>query len=362
LSVAAAFSGEASVAQEPGKGRTLPSVAAKYLDPATEFIVVRLTDPQHSCVLPAAGNHVLTSRSMLYASNQTGRWEAFQMDLKNYQSRQLTEAGALDISSLAYLPTQKSAHSDKTFCHFDGTQMLETDTGRLRTREVYRVPEGFEKTPGASYSSDGQYAAFVEKGNGKFRLRVLQIQRGSASTVLETAEEIRDVRIRPKHPAVFYRLGTTANSIQFDGKQAKSLRLPKEGTGQAEWSADGNALLYLTEPAETHKIVSLRTFQPDTGEDALIANTTQFLNFSSNTDASVFAGASGSKASPYVLLLTRTGKRELTLAEHRANDSSLVAPLFSPNSQFVVFGSDRHGNPAIYWIGVDRFVSDTEDS
>ncbi len=74
----------------------------------------------------------------------------------------------------------------------------------------------------------------------------------------------------------------------------------------------------------------------------------------------MFVGASGSKASPYLLLLIRAGKRELTLAEHRASDAALVNPIFAPNSQFVVFVSDRHGKPAIYWIAVDKLVSETD--
>ena len=55
-------------------------------------------------------------------------------------------------------------------------------------------------------------------------------------------------------------------------------------------------------------------------------------------------------------------RRELALAEHRASDAALVAPAFAPNSQFVVFVSDRHGKPAIYWIAVDKLVSETDGS
>jgi len=93
-----------------------------------------------------------------------------------------------------------------------------------------------------------------------------------------------------------------------------------------------------------------------------VAETSQFVRFRANADASVYVGASGSKASPYLLLLIRAAGRELTLAEHRASDASLVAPAFAPNSQFVIFVSDRHGKPAIYWIAVDKLVSETDGS
>ncbi len=349
-------------AGELGKGRAFPSVAKRYLDPATEFTIIRLTDPEYASILPASGNHILTSRSMLYASDQTGRWEAFRMDLKTRESRQLTEANALEVPSLAFTPNAKGGPSDKDFWHFDGPRLMETETGKLRARELYRVPDGFEKAPGVSYAADGQHAAFVEKSAARFRLRIVNLQRGTASTVVESSEEIRNVRIRPKHPSLFYRLGAAQHSIQFDGQQARTLQLATEGTGPAEWTADGTSLIYLTQPTETRKATSLRSFGMDTGEDKVIATTTQFVHFSATADASVFAGASGSRASPYVLLLTRVARRELTLAEHRSSDGGIVTPQFSPNNQFVVFGSDRHGKPAIYWISVERFVSGTEDS
>jgi oligogalacturonide lyase len=71
-------------------------------------------------------------------------------------------------------------------------------------------------------------------------------------------------------------------------------------------------------------------------------------------------GASGSKASPYMLLLVRSVKRELTLCQHRASDPRQVTAFFSPNSQRVVFQSDRDGKMALYSIAVDRLVEETE--
>ncbi len=108
------------------------------------------------------------------------------------------------------------------------------------------------------------------------------------------------------------------------------------------------------------KLNSLRENTPDTGADALIAPTSQFVHFGRNGDASVFVGASGSKASPHVLLLLRMTRREFTLAEHRASDPAMVAPIFSPMSQRVFFASDRHGKPAIYSMSVEKLVEETE--
>jgi oligogalacturonide lyase len=86
------------------------------------------------------------------------------------------------------------------------------------------------------------------------------------------------------------------------------------------------------------------------------------VSFGANADSSVFVGASGSKASPYLLLLVRSVRRELTLCEHRASDPRLVSPQFSPNSQRVFFQSDRHGKMAIYSMRVEKLVEETESS
>ena len=145
----------------------------------------------------------------------------------------------------------------------------------------------------------------------------------------------------------------------YDGHLNYRLRIADGETGPVLWSPDGREVLYLNYPEDHQKLHNLRTFTPDTNEEKRIADTSQFVHFGCNADASVFVGASGSKASPYVLLLVRSVKREMTLAEHRASDPSMVAPIFAPNSQRVFFASDRHGKPAIYTLSVEKLVEET---
>jgi len=351
----------AAAAEETPRGRILPSVAVRYLDPATEFVVVRLTDPQYSALLPSGGGRVLSSRAMLYASDATGKWEALRMDLRTHESRQLTDATALDPQSLSF------QGGERGFWHFDADRLIETSIGNGKAREIYHTADGFEKTSGVSYSDDGRSAVFVEKSGAGYRLRLLDLTRGTARTLVETAgvegpEEIREPLLRPKHAAVLYRLGTAPWTVDFTGEHSRRLALAEGELLQCQWAADGHALVYLNRPADPGKLVALREFVPETGSDTWLANTSQFVRFSANADASVFTGASGSKASPYVLLLARAVKREFTLAEHRASDPRMVAPMFTPNSQSVLFQSDRHGKPAIYWMAVEKFVSETEGS
>jgi oligogalacturonide lyase len=347
-------------AEATAKGRILASVAVRYADPATEFTVVRLTDPQFTSSLPAAGNRGVTARQLLYASDLDGKPQAYRMDLKSKESRQLTDAENLDSASIALLPNERG------FWHFDGRSLVETSFSALKARVVYKVPDGFEKQPGASYSDDGKYAAFIEKSASSYRLRLLHTSGGEAATLLESSGELSDPLLRPRDTSLMYRSHGEMYTIRFNGKENRRLPLAEGETPQAQWAADGHAIEDLNRPADPRKLTALREWTPGAGsrqgDDTKIADTSQFVRFHANADASVYVGASGSKASPYLLLLIRAARRELAVAEHRASDPALVTPAFAPNSQFVVFVSDRHGKPAIYWIAVDKLVSETDGS
>ena len=67
-------------------------------------------------------------------------------------------------------------------------------------------------------------------------------------------------------------------------------------------------------------------------------------------------GASRNAASPTILIMLRSVRRELTLCEHRASHPDQVSPMFSPDAQRIYLQSDRHGKPAIYSLHVERLV------
>ena len=340
-------------AETTGKGRTLPSVVKRYPDPATEFPISRLTDPAHTSVLPAGRAVARHGGFLIYASDMTGRFEAYRLDLKNGQSRQLTECQELDPASLTLLS------GDHSFCFFDGKSLTSANVSTLKTHEIYQIPEGYERGRGLGVAEDAQYAAVVEKGSPN-RLMLIHMTDGTAARVVESDEELRDPIPRPRRASVLYRRGSGVWLANYDAQHNYRLRLADGETGPAEWSPDGRSIFYLNYPVDAHKLHNLREFTPDSNEDKLVASTTQFVAFGENADGSVFVGASGSKASPYVLLLVRSVRRELTLAEHHASDAQMVAPIFAPNSQRIFFGSDRDGKPAIYTMSVEKFVEETD--
>ncbi len=338
-------------------GRLFPPDRVRLLDRATEFEVLRMTDPSYSSFLPYYYGRAFAKRRnfLLFSCDRDGSLQAFQMDAKTGTSLQLTDARDVDGNSLTLLPDERSC------CYFEGPSLRQLNLANHRSREVYRVPDGWERGSGFSVSGDGVHAFLTEVQKDTCRLRMVGIAKGEAATVAESAEPMTDPIPRPRRAAVMYRRGGNALClVNYDGQQNRMLRTAPGGLGPAHWSPDGRSILYLSIPEDRRELNSLREHTPDTNGDVLISRTSQFVHFGPNGDASVFVGASGSKASPYLLLMLRVTHRELTLCEHRASDPARVAPVFSPDSQQVFFQSDRDGKQAIYAMRVDRLVEKTD--
>lgn len=336
------------------KGRVFPADWNRYSDPATEFNVDRLTNPGYASSLPVYAR-VVSSRNnfLVFCSDRAGSPAVFRMDLKSGESRLIAEGET---------PVLWLTPDDRGIYYLEGPALLYLALSSLRTKEVYRVPAGFRFGTGFSLSVDGRYAVFPEVNeSGGSRLRLIQLARGAVITLAEAQGIISHPMARPKRDSALYRREDgSCWLVHFDGQQNRKLRLAEGNPGSALWAADGRTVLYLNSPADPKQLISIRENTPDTGADTLVAATSQFAAFAPNGDASVFVGASGSKASPYILLLLRVTRREMTICEHKATAPQTVAPFFSPDSQRIFFQSDRDGKPAIYMMRVDKLVEKTE--
>ncbi len=338
-------------------GERFPSEVVTYADPATEFPVLRLTNPSSTSFLPAQPARALPrNRSfLLYFSDRTGKPQAFRMNLRTGESDRLTDAASLDGSSIRLMPDERS------FCYLDGSSLWQTSLSNLKPRRIYGVPDGWEFGRGLSVSGDGQRAAFVERHGPQFRLRLLELTRGNVRTLLESDLPLGDPLLRPRTAGLICRKGESAPwLISYDGPPYRQLRLAPGGVGPCYWSGDGSSILYLSLPEDKRALNSIREHMPDSCADQLVSPTSQFAAFAPDADASVFVGASANRASPHVLLLLRATRREMTLCEHRASNPAAVSPVFTQDSQQIFFQSDRHGKPAIYSMRVDRLVEKTD--
>jgi oligogalacturonide lyase len=339
------------------KGATFASDWRRYPDPTTDLEVYRLTDPAYSSTMPAYYNRAIARSSgwMLFCCDRGGSPQAFRMDLKSGETRQLTEAEELDGASLTLLPDNRS------FCYFAGRSLYMSGLFALRERELYQVPEGWERCAGMSVGPDGTHATFAERRGDGSRLRMVSLAQGTARTVVEAPFPMADPIARPMRAQILYRqAGAALWLANSDGKQNRRLRLAAGSIGPANWAPDGKTVLYLNLPEDRTQLNAIRECAPDADSDKLVAKTSQFAHFGFNHDTSVFVGASRNAASPTVLLLLRVTQRELTLCEHRASRPETTAPVFAPDSQRIYFQSDRHGKPAIYCVRVEKLVEKTE--
>jgi oligogalacturonide lyase len=337
-------------------GRLAAPEWKRYADPATELEVVRLTDPAFSSGMTAPHLRQFTRRaesvlywSERYSSDSPGARQAFFLDLKRGESRQLTQAAALDPVSLSLSPDERS------FVYFDGRSLYESPLANARPREIHQVPENAERG-GLTVGSDGA-VLFTERQNG--RSRIVSVLRQQSRSIADTEGEIEELMARPRHAEILYRTGGQFWLVNGDGSAKRLLKTEPGQTGSALWIPSGRTFVYLHIPDDQKELITLRENAPDDGTDRLLAKTSQFISASPNADASVFTGASRSRATAYVLILLRVARRELTLCEHRASDPAMVKPVFTPDSQNVLFVSDRHGKSALYQVRVGRFVEET---
>ena len=355
------------------KGAAFPADWKRFADPSTELEVYRLTDPAYSSTLPAYYNRAISRNSgwMAFCCDREGSPQAFRMDLKTGETRQLTEIEGLDSASLTLTA------DNGTLCYFAGRSLYATNLAALRERPLYEVPEGWERTPGMSVGPGGTDALFIERQGQRWRLRAAPLARAAARTIVEAPFAISDPVARPLRAQILYRQGNAwttyspssadfgpdANGlwlVNSDGKQSRRLKLAAGGLGPANWAPDGKTVLYLNLPADARQLNAIRECAPDANTDAMVVKTSQFIHFGFNHDTSVFVGASRNAASPAVLLELRITGSELVLCEHKASRPETVAPMFSPDAQRVYFQSDHAGKTAIYCIHVERLVEKIE--
>jgi oligogalacturonide lyase len=338
------------------KNAAFPPEVKRYEDPTTELDVYRLTDPEHSSTLPAHYNRSIARNSgtLLFCCDRGGAAQAFRMDLKTGETRELTEAQDLDGSSLTFTPDNRS------FCYFAGRSLF-VHAVAGRAKPLYQVPEGWERCEGMSVGPDGTHATFAERRGEGSRLRMVTLVQGVARTVVEVPFAMCHPIARPGRAQVLFRQGDEALwLVNSDGTQKRQLKLAAGRVGPADWAADGKSLLYLNFPADAKQLTTIRESIPDNNSDTMVAKTSQYAHFGFNRPASVFVGASRNAASPTILIMLRVTRRELTLCEHKASHPEMTAPRFAPDTQRVYFQSDRDGKPAIYCVHVERFLDKTD--
>lgn len=329
----------------------------KYLDPATEFEVLLLTDPQFESRFPSPPALAVDRRSrwLAYASNRSGQWQPWVMDLTTGLSRQLGSHASFVPETLTLSATGREA------LFADGERLVAMSIANLRPRTLISLAGGAQWASPLAPSSDGTAVFYSEKRAAGWRVVRLDLARSLAAEVAAAAEPMLVPAPNPRRAMVLWRTaGGGLEVAAFDGAFRRRLEIPEGRVLEAHWAPDGQSVLYLHDSGGDRPRCTIREQALDSREDRLVAPTSQFGRFARNANGSVFLGASRSLASPYILILLRVNRREFSLCEHKASDVSMVEPIFTPDSQKILFVSDRLGKPAIFLMNVEKLIEKTD--
>ncbi len=317
------------------RGQETAGEAKKFIDPATEFEVLRISAPGRAAWLPYPENRAFSRKGdvLVYASDRDGTPQLYRHHFKQNKLKALTGAAKLNVDSFT-LTT-----GDKTLLYFDGPRLMEGALNGGKERELLTTPGSLGSTLRVAASEDG--AVVVIAGTRQ----VLWVSGKKSSEVVRTEHDLSCLAVRPRRTAISFLAGGRLRCIGLDGRNEIALKMAAGEVLDALWSADGATLLYLL---RNGGLPELRELNLDEGTDVLVAKTSQFARVQRNGDASVFLGTSGSKASPYLVLLLRTPVRELPICEHRSSEARAV---FSPNSARLAFQSA---------MSVDKLVEETD--
>ena len=342
----AGLSGSAvSYGQRTRKPREIPRVGefVRYLDPVTENSLVRLTSLSSANRLPAPQNAFVSAKNrfLVFSSDRTGSPSPHLVDLRSGTIRQLAESTALNTESLTL------DQSERSLFFIDGKNLRQA---QIATRRATTVAEGVSAFSGRSEAD----LLFVREG---------QLQRAGNGEILAANVSAGSCLLSPD--------GAFCLFNRTSGSDSELWCVPVRAAGSARrlaagpirfpyWSPDSQSVLFLRDvPGNGIVLSEIHRVSINGNTEERVTGTSQFASFSPNSDASVFVGASRSKAQPTIDLLLEASRRELTLCEHHATKADAVTPVFAPDSRRVYFQSDREGKPAIYSINVELLVEPT---
>lgn len=336
------------------KAKPLPSVGefVRFTDPTTETPVVRLTSLKSASYLPAPTNRFVSvrDRSLVFSSDRlAGVLAPFQLDLHSGAVKQLASPARLVPDSLCLDPKERWLY------FLDGDQLMRTDVTK---KDLKRSSETL---------TDGVTAFSLSPAGTVFVVRHGALGRLSEEPLATDVGKLCLAQNAGGQGCLFSReLDASQREYWYvpPTSSAKPVLLAKGAISDPFWAPDGQSLLFLRDVSTKPGVVLAEIHEVglDGSGEHCVAATSMFAGFAPNFDASVFVGASRSKAQPNVVILLRTAKREMTLCQHHASHAAAVSPVFSPDARRVYFQSDEEGKPALYSVNVELLVEPPGES
>lgn len=375
------------------RGAKVPSRAAQFRDALTERPLWRLTDPGVLHHLPHYHHRFISQRRnfLLVASELSGTRQIYRMNLPDGDMVQLTTGPGVH----SYSPTLDP--DDRTMFLLQENELKSVAVGNGREAVIYRSPRDWRMTGHLSVSQDGAYAALVEmleqhwSGDAEkqfprphCRLRVVDLKTKRDRLAVDGRRWLTHPQFRPGTTDILYRHEGPADEVNdrlqltsVDGKRKRNLRTRsgEERFGHEYWQPDGAAVCYVHYPDVSGRGATVRVLDIETAEERVLSRCTRFGWLTGNGDNSVIAGASLSLASPNIYVLFSGLRREMTVCEHLSSGraypvagtefvdafASSPEPVFSPDSRWIYFVSDREGQPTVYRTDVSDLVENTSN-
>jgi oligogalacturonide lyase len=342
-------SGQKSTRKDPPKS-PYPAELKLYLDPITEVPIQLLTPPGlNSRMLPVVARSITRkSDQILIAVEKSNGWQLQWLNLKNGDQKVALDSALLTPESAALLADDRSIIAATT------QGKLVSSSARIKSADLT-----MELLEGPLPCFDNNSALCIGKSEGQFHLLRWNFADGQINRMHSSQTTLAHLSTSAKSDSVAVAQGNEILTGSASGGALKTLSnsAPNQTSSrilQLLWHSTDTSLLALQTGVENRtQLFNFRDGQ------IWSARTSQYSEFGSNRDGSVLVGASGSKASPLILLMLRLTKRELPIAEHKSSVPS--RPQFTPNSQRVIYQTDRLGKSVIFAVEVDRLVEETQE-
>jgi hypothetical protein len=245
----------------------------RFSDPETETVVVRLTNPAYTHILPTAGNRfILLKPRLLFCSSDRlgGKMMPFEIDLRTGAIRHIAYTSDLDPSSLTLDRSKRSLY------FLDGGKLSEVSVGKIDAKKSNVLADEVSA-----------FALGTERAE-LFLIRKGKLQQQGGETAVSLAEDVVGPCLpRPSFGGCLFGRRPSPESTEFwyarGDRTSKPALLARGDISNAHWSTDGESLLYLKHLLKNDVAVSnIYEVSPENPVERCVCKTSQFASFSTN--------------------------------------------------------------------------------
>ncbi len=370
------------------KGDSIKSDFSEYKDSITGKIIIQLTPSDGFNHHPYFYNKIISndSKYLIYGNKTRGRRNVFKMDLFEGTSIQLTDADGINDFNVIL------SNDDKFVIFTKNRQIIRLNIDSLDEEIVYEIPKGWalneESTPSLSsddrfvvlpeiaskdlLQAEGDWSIFAKQWGQmpKCRIVITDIKTKKSEIIHQENYWIGEVQFRPMdnatisfcHEGPWHVIDARIWLINSDGTNLRCAkqRVGKEQFGHEYWLKDGSKIGFIYFPRFYGRNASIRFIDPDTLEEEVLMECSNYSHFISNHNNSKIVGDGHGRKNDFIYLVDVKQKKEEILCEHGSSwktyghtQDSHPHPAFSPDSSMIIFTSDRTGSPSIYRVDLD---------